>query len=170
MGLQLINVQAPSLKTQQEATYHASDSMMFLSGGPTLRMPTTHFVMYWKEVSWSPLAKEPGRAATQPDTGVQNLADVNLTLHDVLKRSVVESRWPSNLVVPPGNTTLAHSVANDNADILACTSWHTEGNIFGIAHPDRVEGMTGNCCKLMGLKLLNVQEASLEQDNIAQFL
>ena len=35
---------------------------------------------------------------------------------------------------------LARSVANDNADILACTSWHTEGNIFGIALLDR-EGL-----------------------------
>ena len=34
---------------------------------------------------------------------------------------------------------LARSVENDNADILACTSWHAEGNIFGIAQPNRVE-------------------------------
>ena len=55
-------------------------------------MSTTHFVMYWKEVSWSPLAKEPGRAAWQHDTGVQNLAAVNLTLLDVMLRSVVTQR------------------------------------------------------------------------------
>ena len=55
-------------------------------------MSTTHFVMHWKEVSWSPLAKEPGRAAWQHETGVQNLADVNLTLLDVLLRSVVTQR------------------------------------------------------------------------------
>ena len=48
--------------------------------------------MYWKEVSWSPQAKEPGRAAWQHDTGAQNLADVNLTLLDVLLRSVVTQR------------------------------------------------------------------------------
>ena len=54
-------------------------------------MSTTHFVIYWKEVSWSPLAKEPGRAAWKHDTDVQNRADVNLTLRDVLERSVVES-------------------------------------------------------------------------------
>ena len=62
-------------------------------------MPTTHFVKYWKEVSWSPLAKEPGRAAWQHDTGVQNLADVNLTLRDVLERSAVESAvWEASRI------------------------------------------------------------------------
>ena len=54
-------------------------------------MSITHFVIYWEEVSWSPLAKEPGRAAWKNDTGVQNRADVNLTLRDVLERSVVET-------------------------------------------------------------------------------
>ena len=47
--------------------------------------------MHWKELSWGPLAKEPGSVAWQHDTGVQNRADVNLTLRDVLERSVVES-------------------------------------------------------------------------------
>ena len=47
--------------------------------------------MYRKEVSWSPLTKEPGHAAWQHDTGIQNLAEVKLTLRDVLERSVVES-------------------------------------------------------------------------------
>ena len=35
---------------------------------------------------------EPGRAAWQHDTGVQNIADVNLTLLDVLLRRVVTQR------------------------------------------------------------------------------
>ena len=41
-------------------------------------------------------------------SGSSYLADVNHTLRDVLERSVVESAWPRNLVVPPGNTTLAY--------------------------------------------------------------
>ena len=47
--------------------------------------------MYWEELSWSPLAKEPGRAAWKYDTDVQNRADDIPTLLDVLERSVVES-------------------------------------------------------------------------------
>ena len=31
------------------------------------------------------------------------------------------------------------SVANDNVDIFACTSWHTGGKVFGIVLLDRVE-------------------------------
>ena len=54
-------------------------------------MSTTHFVNYWKEVSWSPLAKEPGRAAWKHGTDVQNRADVIPTLRDVLERCVVET-------------------------------------------------------------------------------
>ena len=71
-------------------------------------MSTTHFVIYWKEVSWSPLAKEPGRAAWKHDTDVQNRADVNPTLRDVLERIVVESAGQGTCFVPPGNTTLAY--------------------------------------------------------------
>ena len=44
----------------------------------TVQMSTPHFVMYWEELSWSPLAKEPGRAAWKYDTDVQNRADVIL--------------------------------------------------------------------------------------------
>ena len=46
-------------------------------------MSITHFVIYWEEVSWSPLAKEPGRAAWKHDTGAQNREDVS-TSHFVM--------------------------------------------------------------------------------------
>ena len=54
-------------------------------------MSITHFVIYWEEVSWSPLAKESGRDAWKYDTDVQNRADVIPTLLDVLERSVVQT-------------------------------------------------------------------------------
>ena len=45
----------------------------------TVQMSSPHFVMYWEDLSWSPLAKE------------QFSADVNVTLQAALERSVVES-------------------------------------------------------------------------------
>ena len=51
---------------------------------------------------------EPDRAAWKHDTDVQNRADVNPTLRDVLGRNCRGVRWPRNLVVPPGNTTLTY--------------------------------------------------------------
>ena len=64
-------------------------NLIVLPGNTTLTYKTV--VMYWEELSWSPLAKEPGRAAWKYDTDVQNRADVIPTLLDVLERSVVES-------------------------------------------------------------------------------
>ena len=66
--------------------------MMFLSGRSYLADVNYTLRDTGKKCPWSPLAKEPGRAAWQHDTGVQNLAEVNLTLLDVLLRSVVTQR------------------------------------------------------------------------------
>ena len=45
--------------------------------------------------------------------------------------------------VNPGEITISNC-QSDNADIFACTSWHTEGNIFGIALLGRV--FQEHCC------------------------
>ena len=54
------------------------------------------------------------------------------------------------------------------------TSWHVRPGILRetsseLLSPTELKN-DEKLLKMMGLKLLNVQEASLEQDNIAQFL